>query len=137
MKQGRKRVRVELSRGEWMDVIEALLEWSAHLQGIRTKDNRDDARYAHPGAIACAIRIRISLHDDAETAAETAIAVELGLNHWLKAIKGLHESAHHNEALASILKHQIKRSDCSYRRIAESIEIQLGLRPRQEGSIAA
>ena len=123
MKQGMKPVRVELSREAWMDVIEALLQWSYHLETIRTKDNRDDYQYPYPKAIAHAVRIRVRLHDAAETAdAETAIAVELDRDHWLKAIKGLHERAH-PEYLA-------------YRRIAQSIGIQLGLWHIQRGVAA-
>lgn len=137
MKQGKKRVRVELSRGEWMDVIEALLEWSSQLQSIRTKDNRDDARFLCPRGIACAIRIRISLHDDAETAAETAIAVELGLDYWLKTVKGLHEIQHQNDALL-VHGYRIERPmDRPYRRIHKSIENQLGWGQIQRRGVTA
>ena len=118
-----KRVRVELSRKEWMDVIEALFDWSYHLQSIRTKDNRVDHKYPYPHAIAHAVRIRVRLHDAAEMAdAGTAIAVELDRDHWLKAIKGLHERVH--------------QGNLAYRRIAQSIGIQLGLWHIQRGVAA-
>ena len=139
MKQGKKRVRVELSRGEWTDVIEALLGWSAHLQTIRTirtKDNRDDCRHPNPRGIAAAIRIRIGLHDDAETA-ETAIAVELGLDHWAKTIKGLHERQYHNDALLARGYRIGRPMDRPYWRIAESIENQLGRGQIQRRGVAA
>ena len=85
MKPRKKRDRVELSRGEWLDVIGALLDWSDELITIRTKDNRDDCRYPFPQAIAYAIRIRIRLHDDAETATD-GIAVDLDLDHCQRGV---------------------------------------------------